>query len=185
MANIRLKTKYNTEVKPALQTKFNYNSTMQIPKITKIIINMGVGRAATNKKLLDDAVNELTLITGQKPLITTSKKSIAAFKLREGQPIGAKVSLRGARMYDFLDKLITIVIPRIRDFRGLNRKSFDGHGNYTFGIKEQIIFPEIDYDKVNKLRGMDITIVTDAKNNNEARELLLLMGFPFKKIVKE
>ncbi len=181
MANIRLKTKYSTEVKPALQTKFNYKSSMEIPKITKIIINVGVGKAASNKKLLDDAVAELTLITGQKPLVTIAKKSIATFKLRAGQPIGAKVTLRGNRMYDFYDKLITIVIPRIRDFRGLNPKSFDGQGNYTFGIKEQIIFPEIDYDKVKNLRGMDITIVTSANTSDESRELLTLMGFPFKK----
>ncbi len=181
MASIRLKTKFNNEVKPALQTKFNYKSSMQIPKITKIIINVGVGKAASNKKLLDDAVNELTAITGQKPLITTAKKSIATFKLRAGQPIGAKVTLRGNRMYDFFDKLITIVIPRIRDFRGLSKKSFDGQGNYTFGIKEQIIFPEVDYDKVKNLRGMDITIVTSASSTDESRELLTLMGFPFKK----
>ncbi len=181
MANIRLKEKFNSEVKPALQTKFSYKSSMQVPKITKIIINVGVGRAASNKKLLDDAIAELTAITGQKPLVTKAKKSIATFKLRAGQPIGAKVTLRGNRMYDFFDKLITIVIPRIRDFRGLSTKSFDGQGNYTFGIKEQIIFPEIDYDKVKNLRGMDITIVTSADSTKESRELLTLMGFPFKK----
>jgi large subunit ribosomal protein L5 len=161
--------------------KFNYSSVMQAPKIEKIVINMGVGEAVTNSKVLDTAVEELTAIAGQKPVITRAKKSIAGFKLREGMPIGSKVTLRGERMYDFLDKLISVSLPRVRDFRGVSKKSFDGRGNYTLGVKEQLIFPEIDYDKVNKVRGMDIVIVTTANTDEEARELLTQVGMPFQK----
>ncbi len=175
------KEKYLKEVTPALMSKFNYKSIMQVPKIEKIVINMGVGDAVQNPKALDSAVEELTLIAGQKPVVTRAKKSIAGFRLRAGMPIGAKVTLRGERMYDFLDKLISVSLPRVRDFRGVSKKSFDGRGNYTLGIKEQLIFPEIDYDKVNKVRGMDIVIVTTAKTDEEARELLTLLGMPFQK----
>ena len=177
----RLQAKYNEEVRPALFEKFNYNSTMEIPKIEKIVINMGVGDAVGNSKVLDDAIEELTLIAGQKPVITRAKKSIATFKIRQGYPIGCKVDLRGERMYEFLDKLVSIVLPRVRDFRGVSDKSFDGRGNYTMGVKEQIIFTEIDFEIVKKVRGMDIVIVTTAKSDDEARELLKLMGMPFKK----
>jgi large subunit ribosomal protein L5 len=177
----RLKEKYLKEVTPALMSKFNYQSVMQVPKIEKIVINMGVGDAVQNAKALDNAVEELTLIAGQKPVITRAKKSIAGFRLREGMPIGAKVTLRGERMYEFLDKLISVSLPRVRDFRGVSKKSFDGRGNYTLGIKEQLIFPEIDYDKVNKVRGMDIVIVTTANTDEEAFELLAQLGMPFQK----
>lgn len=177
----RLKEKFNKEITPALMSKFNYKSVMQVPKIEKIVVNMGVGDAVQNAKALDSAVEELTLITGQKPVITRAKKSIAGFRLREGMPIGAKVTLRGERMYHFFDKLISVALPRVRDFRGLSKKSFDGRGNYTLGVREQLIFPEIDYDKVNKVRGMDIVIVTSAKTDEEARELLTLFGMPFQK----
>jgi large subunit ribosomal protein L5 len=177
----RLKEKYKSEIVPELIKKFNYASIMQAPKIDKIIINMGIGDAVQNSKSLDNAVEELTLIAGQKPLVTKAKKSIAGFRLREGMPIGAKVTLRGSRMYDFLDKLISVSLPRVRDFRGVSQKSFDGRGNYTLGVKEQLIFPEVDYDKVNKVRGMDIVIVTTAKTDEEARELLTQVGMPFKK----
>ncbi|EZP79121.1 50S ribosomal protein L5 [Parageobacillus genomosp. 1] len=177
----RLKEKYVNEVVPALMSKFNYKSIMQVPKIEKIVINMGVGDAVQNPKALDNAVEELTLIAGQKPVVTRAKKSIAGFRLRAGMPIGAKVTLRGERMYEFLDKLISVSLPRVRDFRGVSKKSFDGRGNYTLGIKEQLIFPEIDYDKVNKVRGMDIVIVTTANTDEEARELLTLLGMPFQK----
>jgi len=177
----RLLEKYRNEITPALMEKFNYSSIMESPKISKIVINIGVGDAVANPKVLDDAVNELTLITGQKPLVTRAKKSIATFKLREGMPIGCKVTLRGDRMYDFLDKLVTIALPRVRDFRGVNPKGFDGRGNYTLGIKEQLIFPEINYDKVSKIRGMDIVFVTTANTDQEAFELLKLFGMPFKK----
>ncbi|MGD9910049.1 MAG: 50S ribosomal protein L5 [Candidatus Izemoplasmatales bacterium] len=177
----RLQEKYKSEIVPALQAKFNYSSVMETPKISKIVINIGVGDAVTNSKVLDDAVNELTIITGQKPLVTKAKKSIATFKLREGMPIGCKVTLRGERMYQFFDKLITIALPRVRDFRGINPKGFDGRGNYTLGVKEQLIFPEINYDKVNKIRGMDIVIVTTAKTDQESFELLKLYGMPFRK----
>ena len=177
----RLVEKYRNEITPALMEKFNYSSIMESPKISKIVINIGVGDAVANPKVLDDAVNELTLITGQKPLVTRAKKSIATFKLREGMPIGCKVTLRGDRMYDFLDKLVTIALPRVRDFRGINPKGFDGRGNYTLGIKEQLIFPEINYDKVSKIRGMDIVFVTTANTDQEAFELLKLFGMPFKK----
>ncbi|GAC91827.1 50S ribosomal protein L5 [Anoxybacillus flavithermus NBRC 109594] len=169
------------EVVPALMSKFNYKSVMQVPKIEKIVINMGVGDAVQNAKALDNAVEELALISGQKPVVTRAKKSIAGFRLREGMPIGAKVTLRGERMYEFFDKLVSVSLPRVRDFRGVSKKSFDGRGNYTLGVKEQLIFPEIDYDKVNKVRGMDIVIVTTAKTDEEARELLTLLGMPFQK----
>ncbi|AMX84833.1 50S ribosomal protein L5 [Geobacillus subterraneus] len=177
----RLKEKYLKEVVPALMSKFNYKSIMQVPKIEKIVINMGVGDAVQNPKALDSAVEELTLIAGQRPVVTRAKKSIAGFRLRQGMPIGAKVTLRGERMYEFLDKLISVSLPRVRDFRGVSKKAFDGRGNYTLGIKEQLIFPEIDYDKVNKVRGMDIVIVTTANTDEEARELLTLLGMPFQK----
>ncbi|BBW98172.1 MULTISPECIES: 50S ribosomal protein L5 [Geobacillus] len=177
----RLKEKYVNEVVPALMSKFNYKSIMQVPKIEKIVINMGVGDAVQNPKALDSAVEELTLISGQRPVVTRAKKSIAGFRLRQGMAIGAKVTLRGERMYEFLDKLISVSLPRVRDFRGVSKKSFDGRGNYTLGIKEQLIFPEIDYDKVNKVRGMDIVIVTTANTDEEARELLALLGMPFQK----
>ncbi len=177
----RLKEKYLSEVSTALMSKFEYKSVMQIPKVDKIVINMGVGDAVQNSKALDVAVEELTLITGQKPVVTKAKKSIAGFRLREGQAIGAKVTLRGERMYEFLDKLIAVSLPRVRDFRGVSKKAFDGRGNYTLGIKEQLIFPEIDYDKVSKVRGMDIVIVTTANSDEEARELLTQFGMPFQK----
>lgn len=177
----RLKEKYQSEIIPALMGKFNYKSVMQAPKLEKIVINMGVGDAVANSKALDSAVEELTSITGQKPVVTRAKKSIAGFRLREGMPIGAKVTLRGERMYEFLDKLVSVSLPRVRDFRGISKKSFDGRGNYTLGVKEQLIFPEIDYDKVSKVRGMDIVIVTTANTDEEARELLSSFGMPFQK----
>ena len=177
----RLKAKYENEIRPALIEKFDYSSVMQAPKIDKIVLNMGVGDATTNSKNLDEAVEELGLISGQKPLITKAKKSIAGFRLREGMPIGCKVTLRGERMYDFLDKLVSVSLPRVRDFRGVSKKSFDGRGNYTLGVKEQLIFPEIDFDKVNKVRGMDIVVVTTANTDEEARELLTQLGMPFQK----
>ena len=177
----RLKERYTKEIVPSLMEKFEYTSIMQAPKIDKIVINMGVGDAVSNTKNLDKAVEELTLISGQKPVITLAKKSIAAFRLREGMPIGTKVTLRGERMYDFLDKLVTVSLPRVRDFRGISKKSFDGRGNYTLGIKEQLIFPEVDYDRVDKVRGMDIVIVTTANTDEESRELLTQLGMPFHK----
>jgi large subunit ribosomal protein L5 len=177
----RLKDKYLNEVSPALMSKFEYKSVMQLPKVEKIVINMGVGDAVQNSKALDVAVEELTIITGQKPVVTKAKKSIAGFRLREGMPIGAKVTLRGERMYQFLDKLVAIALPRVRDFRGVSKKAFDGRGNYTLGVKEQLIFPEIDYDKVSKVRGMDIVIVTTANSDEEARELSTQFGMPFQK----
>ncbi|QQZ09561.1 50S ribosomal protein L5 [Heyndrickxia vini] len=177
----RLKEKYEKELAPALVSKFNYKSVMQVPKIEKIVINMGVGDAVQNAKVLDNAVEELAIITGQKPVVTKAKNSIAGFRLREGMPIGAKVTLRGERMYQFLDKLISVSLPRVRDFRGISKKAFDGRGNYTLGVKEQLIFPEIDYDKVSKVRGMDIVIVTTANTDEEARELLTQLGMPFQK----
>ena len=177
----RLKAKYESEVRPALTDKFNYTSVMAVPKIDKIVLNMGVGDATQNSKLLDEAVEELGLIAGQKPLITKAKKSIAGFRLREGMSIGAKVTLRGTRMYDFLDKLINVSLPRVRDFHSVSNKSFDGHGNYTLGVREQLIFPEIDYDKVNHVRGLDIVIVTTANSDEEGHELLAQMGMPFAK----
>lgn len=177
----RLKEKYNETIKQELVNKFNYSSVMQAPKIDKIVVNMGIGDAVQNAKVLDTAVEELSAITGQKPIITKAKKSIATFRLREGMPIGAKVTLRGEKMYEFLDKLISVSLPRVRDFRGISKKAFDGRGNYTLGVKEQLIFPEIDYDKVSKVRGMDIVIVTTANTDEEARELLTQFGMPFQK----
>jgi len=177
----RLQEQYKAAIVPALVEKFKYSSVMQAPKISKIIINIGTGDAVQNPKVLDDAVAELAQITGQKPLVTRAKKSIANFKLREGMPIGCKVTLRGERMYEFFDKLVTIALPRVRDFRGVNPKGFDGRGNYTLGVKEQLIFPEINYDKVSKIRGMDIVIVTTAKTDQEALELLKQFGMPFRK----
>lgn len=177
----RLKEKYLNEIVPSMMEKFEYDSIMQAPKVDKIVINMGVGDAVSNTKNLDKAVEELTLISGQKPVITLAKKSIAAFRLREGMPIGTKVTLRGERMYDFLDKLVTVSLPRVRDFRGISKKSFDGRGNYTLGVKEQLIFPEVDYDRVDKVRGMDIVIVTTANTDEESRELLTQLGMPFQK----
>lgn len=175
----RLKDKYSNEVAKAMMEKFGYTNVMQLPKIEKVVINMGVGEAVGNPKVLDSAVNDLTMIAGQRPVITRAKKSIAAFKIREGMAIGTKVTLRGERMYQFLDKLFNVALPRVRDFRGVNPGSFDGRGNYTLGVKEQLIFPEIEYDKVDKIRGMDIIIVTTANTDEEARELLKLMGMPF------
>ena len=175
-----LKRKYKEEVVSNLVEKFNYSSVMQAPKVEKIVINMGVGDAVQNSKALDNAVEELATLSGQKPTVTRAKKSIAGFRLREGMPIGAKVTLRGERRYDFLEKLIAVSLPRVRDFRGISNKAFDGRGNYTLGVKEQLIFPEIDYDKVNKVRGMDIVIVTTAETDEEARELLTQFGMPFK-----
>jgi large subunit ribosomal protein L5 len=175
----RLKDKYSNEVAQAMMEKFGYTNVMQLPKIEKVVINMGVGEAVGNPKVLDAAVNDLTMIAGQRPVITRAKKSIAAFKIREGMAIGTKVTLRGERMYQFLDKLFNVALPRVRDFRGVNPGSFDGRGNYTLGVKEQLIFPEIEYDKVDKIRGMDIIIVTTAQTDEEARELLKLMGMPF------
>ena len=177
----RLKVRYQKEIVPALMAKFKYTSIMEVPALDKIVLNVGVGDATQNSKLLDDSVRELGEITGQKPIITKAKKSVASFKLREGQAIGCKVTLRGVRMYEFLDKLMSIALPRVRDFRGISKNSFDGHGNYTLGIKEQLIFPEINFDKVNKIRGMDIVIVTTAKNDEEAFALLSAIGLPFHK----
>jgi large subunit ribosomal protein L5 len=177
----QLRQKYQDEIVPSLMNKFNYKSVMEVPTLEKIVINMGVGDAVQNSKALDSAVEELALISGQKPMITRAKKSIAGFRLREGMPIGAKVTLRGERMYDFLQKLIAVSLPRVRDFRGISKKAFDGRGNYTLGVKEQLIFPEINYDKVSKVRGMDIVIVTTSNTDEEARELLAQLGMPFQK----
>ncbi|WP_151737834.1 50S ribosomal protein L5 [Paenibacillus tengchongensis] len=177
----RMKERYLNEITPALMQKFNYTTVMQVPKIEKVVINMGVGDAVQNSKVLDSAVNDMQLISGQKPVITRAKKSIAGFKLRENMPIGVKVTLRGDRMYYFLDKLFNVTLPRVRDFRGVSTKAFDGRGNYTLGLKEQLIFPEIEYDKVDKVRGMDIVIVTTAKSDEESRELLNQLGMPFAK----
>ena len=175
----RLKEKYKVEVAPALMQKFQYKSVMQVPKIEKIVINMGLGDTKDNAKGLDAAVSELATITGQKPIVTKARKSVAAFKVRQGMNIGAKVTLRGEIMYEFLDKLFNVALPRVRDFRGVSKKSFDGRGNYAMGIKEQLIFPEIEYDKVDKVRGMDIIFVTTATTDEEARELLALLGMPY------
>ncbi|KRM86894.1 50S ribosomal protein L5 [Lacticaseibacillus thailandensis] len=180
MAN-RLQERYKQEIAPALNKQFSYKSTMQTPKIDKIVLNMGVGDATQNAKNLDEAVNELALISGQHPMTTKAKKSIANFRLREGMPIGAKVTLRGERMYDFLDKLINVSLPRVRDFRGISPKSFDGRGNYTLGVREQLIFPEIDYDQVNHVRGLDVVIVTTAQTDEEGLALLKQFGMPFAK----
>jgi large subunit ribosomal protein L5 len=176
----RLKEVYKKSVVPKLQEQFGYGNVMQVPKITKITINMGVGEAMADKKIIENAVNDLTQISGQKPVVTRARKSIANFKVRENWPIGCMVTLRGARMYEFLDRLINVALPRVRDFRGLPSRSFDGSGNYSMGVKEQIIFPEIDFDKVDALRGMDITIVTSAKTDNEARALLQAFNFPLR-----
>jgi large subunit ribosomal protein L5 len=177
----QLQKYYDEQVAPKLKEKFNYNNVHQIPKLEKIVLNMGLGEAIQNIKILDSAVEELTNIAGQKPVITRAKKSIAAFKLREGMPIGCMVTLRHKRMFDFFNKLVNIALPRVRDFRGISPKAFDGRGNYSLGIKEQIIFPEIDYDKIDKIKGMNISIVTTAKTDEEGRELLTLMGMPFRK----
>jgi large subunit ribosomal protein L5 len=176
----RLEEFYKKEVVPALMQKFEYKSVMQVPKLEKIVINMGLGEAVANSKILDAAVEDLQLISGQKPVITKAKKSIAGFKIREGMPIGAKVTLRGDRMYHFLDKLFNVALPRVRDFRGISPKAFDGRGNYTLGLKEQLIFPEVEYDKIDKVRGMDIIFVTTATTDEEGREFLKLMGAPFR-----
>ncbi|KRK97116.1 50S ribosomal protein L5 [Secundilactobacillus odoratitofui DSM 19909 = JCM 15043] len=180
MAN-RLQEKYTKEIVPSMIEKFSYSSVMQAPKLDKIVLNMGVGDATTNAKNLDEAVEELGLISGQKPLITKAKKSIAGFRLREGNAIGAKVTLRGERMYDFLDKLVNVSLPRVRDFHGISSRAFDGRGNYTLGVREQLIFPEINYDNVNRVRGLDIVIVTTANSDEESRELLTQLGMPFTK----
>jgi large subunit ribosomal protein L5 len=177
----RLIETYNDEIKDAMMKKFEYKSIMEVPKIEKIVINMGVGEAKENAKILDNAVGDLTKIAGQKPLITKAKKSVAVFKVREGMNIGCKVTLRGKRMYDFLDRLVNLALPRVRDFRGVNPNAFDGRGNYALGLKEQIIFPEIEYDKIDKIRGMDVIFVTTANTDEEARELLTLFGMPFRK----
>jgi large subunit ribosomal protein L5 len=177
----RLLERYKQSIMPSLLSEFSYDSVMEVPKLDKIVINMGVGDAVQNSKALDDAVNELTVIAGQKPVITKAKKSVANFKVREGYAIGCKVTLRGERMYDFLDKLVSIALPRVRDFRGVSKDSFDGRGNYTLGVKEQLIFSEVDYDQVKKIRGMDIVMVTTAKTDEEARSLLTHLGMPFKK----
>ena len=177
----RLLDKYENEIKKALMEKYHYESIMEVPHLEKVVVNIGVGEAITNAKLLEESVNELALITGQHPVTTKAKKSIASFKLREGQAIGCKVTLRGVRMYEFFDRLVSIALPRVRDFRGVSKNSFDGHGNYTLGVKEQLIFPEIDYDKVSKIRGMDIIIVTTAKNDEQAFSLLEALGMPFKR----
>jgi large subunit ribosomal protein L5 len=176
----RLKSRYREEIVPALQQEFDLKNVMQVPTVTKIVVNMGVGEAARDSKLIEGAIRDLTEITGQKPQVTKARKSIAQFKLREGQPIGAHVTLRGDRMWEFLDRLLSIALPRIRDFRGLSPKQFDGRGNYTFGLNEQSMFHEIDQDKIDRVRGMDITVVTSATNDEEGRALLRLLGFPFK-----
>ena len=179
MANPNLKAKYAAEVAPALMQKFGYKSVMQIPRIDKIVVNCGCGEARDNSKVLESVVNDLAAITGQKPVITKAKKSVANFKLREGMPIGAKVTLRQDKMWEFLDRLFNVALPRVRDFRGINPNAFDGRGNYALGVKEQLIFPEIDYDKIDKIRGMDVVICTTAKTDEEAKELLTLLGAPF------
>ncbi len=181
----RLKERYRSEIRDSLLKEFGYSNVMQIPTVTKVVVNMGVGEAARDAKLINGAVNDLALITGQKPEIRKARKSIAQFKLREGMPIGARVTLRGDKMYEFLDRLVATALPRVRDFKGINEKSFDGRGNYTLGITEQIIFPEVDIDKVNKITGMDITFVTTATTNEEAYELLRELGMPFRDMRKE
>ena len=178
--DVRLKSRYRAEIAPALKSQFGYANVMQIPTLTKIVVNMGVGEAARDSKLIEGAIRDLATITGQKPQVTKSRKSIAQFKLREGQPIGAHVTLRGDRMWEFCDRLLSISLPRIRDFRGLSPKQFDGNGNYTFGLTEQVVFTEIEQDKVDRPRGMDITVVTTATNDDEGRAFLKMLGFPFK-----
>lgn len=175
----RLEDKYNSEVVPALMEKFGYKNIMEVPKLEKIVINMGVGEAKDNQKVLESAVADMTIISGQKPIVTRAKKSVANFKIRENMPIGCKVTLRKNKMYEFADKLMNIALPRVRDFRGVSEKSFDGRGNYSLGVKEQLIFPEIEYDKIDKIRGMDIIFVTTAKTDEEARELFRFLGMPF------
>jgi len=177
----RLLQRYKEEVVPALMERFGYKNIMQVPKIVKVVVNIGLGEALQNPKALDNAARDLAIITGQKPLVTRARKAIATFKLRKGNPIGLKVTLRGQRMYDFLDRLFNVALPRVRDFRGVSPDSFDGRGNYTLGLREQLIFPEIDYDKVDRVRGMEVTIVTTAETDEEARELLRLMGMPFRR----
>ena len=177
----RLKEQYVSEIAPALMKKFGYKSVMQIPKLDKVVINVGCGEARDNAKIMDAIINDLSAITGQRPVVCKARKSVANFKLREGMNIGAKVTLRGDRMYEFVDRLFNVALPRVRDFRGINANSFDGRGNYSMGLKEQLIFPEIEYDKIDKVRGMDICFVTTAKTDEEARELLTLMGAPFEK----
>ena len=177
----RLKVKYNEEIAPALLKKFGYKSVMQIPKLDKVIVNVGCGEAKDNAKIIDNVIRDIAAITGQKPVATVARKSVANFKVREGQVVGAKVTLRGDRMWEFLDRLFSVALPRVRDFRGINPNSFDGRGNYALGIKEQLIFPEIEYDKIDKIRGMDIIICTTANTDEEARELLSLIGAPFEK----
>ena len=176
----KLREQYEKEVVPALMKKFNYKSVMQVPRLNKIVINIGLGETKDNPKALDNAMNDLTIITGQRPIVTKAKKSIAAFKLREGAKIGCKVTLRSGKMYDFAQRLFNVALPRVRDFRGVSANSFDGRGNFSMGVKEQLIFPEIEYDKIDKLRGMDIIFVTTAKTDEEAKELLALLGMPFK-----
>ena len=178
--DVRLKARYKSEIKDALTKEFGFTNPMQIPTLVKVVVNMGVGEAARDSKLIEGAIRDLAIITGQKPQVTKSRKSIAQFKLREGMPIGAHVTLRGDRMWEFADRLLSISLPRIRDFRGLSPKQFDGKGNYTFGLTEQVVFPEIEQDKIDRTRGMDITVVTTAKNDEEGRALLKLLGFPFK-----
>ncbi len=175
-----LKQKYRQEVVPAMMDKFGYRNVMEVPRLEKVVINVGLGEAIQNPKAIDAAIEDIRAITGQQPVVTRAKKSVAAFKVREGMRIGVKVTLRGSRMYDFVDRLINVALPRVRDFRGISPRAFDGRGNYTLGLKEQLIFPEINYDKIDKVRGMDITLVTTAKNDEEARELLKLIGMPFK-----
>ena len=179
MANPNLKAKYNAEIAPALMQQFGYKSTMEIPRIHKIVVNVGCGEARDNAKVLESVVNDLATITGQKPVITRAKKSVANFKLREGMPIGAKVTLRQDKMWEFMDRLFNVALPRVRDFRGINPNAFDGRGNYALGLKEQLIFPEIEYDKIDKIRGLDVVICTTAKTDEEAKELLTLIGAPF------
>lgn len=175
----RLKDKYLSEVVPAMQSQFKYTSPMQIPKLEKVVLNMGVGEVKENPKAMDSAVNDMALVTGQKPIITKAKKSVAAFKVREGMNIGCKVTLRGSKMYEFVDRLFNVALPRVRDFRGVSGNSFDGRGNYSLGVKEQLIFPEVEYDKIDRVRGMDIVFVTTAKTDEEAKALLKLLGMPF------
>lgn len=177
----RLQERYQQQIVPELMKKFNYTTVMQVPRIEKVVLNMGLGEATQNPKIIDSAVGDLTLITGQKPVVTRAKKSIAQFRLRQGMPIGAKVTLRGERMFEFVDKLINVALPRVRDFRGVSPKAFDGRGNYTLGLREQLIFPEIDYDKVDKVRGLEVVFVTTARSDEEARELLGLFGMPFRR----
>ncbi len=181
MTKMRLEEKYKNEVVPALVKMFGYKNIMQVPRITKIVVNIGLGEALDNPKAIDHAVEDIMTITGQRPIVTKARKSVAAFKLREGRPIGVKVTLRGAKMWAFLDRLMNVALPRVRDFRGVSPNAFDGRGNYTLGLREQLIFPEIDYDKIDKARGMEVTIVTTAKTDEEGRQLLALLGMPFKK----